>query len=84
MKKSRGQSLYIVCTHLSAGGFEPTKFSKRGLDRNSVLEEGWWERRGGDLFQGGGCYFYIKNKLKSELFKGCVHYIFVSLSLSQK
>ena len=37
-----------------------------GLTRPQVLEGGCWERRG-DFFQ-GGCNFYIKNKLKSEIF----------------
>ena len=47
----------------------PTKFSKRGsLTGPQFVEEGCWER-GGNLFQGGGgCSFYIKNKLKSETF----------------
>ena len=54
---------------LSAGGRvePPTKFSKwgggggGGLSRTLI-----W--RGGDLFERGGCNFYIKNKLKSEIF----------------
>ena len=45
-------------------------FTKRGgggqLDRISVFRGGSWER-GGDFFQ-GGCSFYIKIKLKSEIF----------------
>ena len=49
-------------------GVEPTtKFSKRGrLDRISVFRGGCLER-GGNFFQ-AGCSFYIKNKLKSEIF----------------
>ena len=37
--------------------------------KNFFLEEGCLERGGekGDLFQ-GGCSFYTKNKLKSEIF----------------
>ena len=37
-----------------------------GLGRISIFRGGCWER-GGDFFQ-GGCSFYIKNKLKSEIF----------------
>ena len=53
----------------STCGVEPlTKFSKRGgLDRISIFRGGCWEG-GGDFFQRGGCSFYIKNKLKSEIF----------------
>ena len=36
------------------------------LTGSNFLEEGCWEK-GGDLFQ-GDCSFYIKNKLKSEIF----------------
>ena len=76
------RSVYIVRTppsllpppFLFAGrgreaGFEPpTKFSKRGgLKEFQFLERGCWER-GGWRFPGGGCNFYIKNKLKSEIF----------------
>ena len=39
----------------------PTKFSKGGLDRISIF------RRGLTFFR-GGCSFYIKNKLKFEIF----------------
>ena len=56
---------------LSAGGrgdgwFEPsTKFSKRrGLTGSQRVVAG---KDRGDFFQ-GGCSFYIKNKLKSEIF----------------
>ena len=47
--------------------------NKGGLDRVSIFRGGCWERSG-DLFQdgglgeGGGGSFYIKNKLKSEIF----------------
>ena len=59
--------------HLSAGGWEfepPAKFSKRGeVNMVLIFRGGCWER-GGDFFQGGGgCSFYIKNKLKAEIFK---------------
>ena len=37
-----------------------------GLTGPQFLEGGCWER-GGDFFQ-GGCNFYIKDKLKSEIF----------------
>ena len=46
----------------------PTRFLKRKLrDRISIYKRGCWERRV-DLFQGGRWYFYIKNKLKYEIF----------------
>ena len=33
-----------------------------------IFRGGWWEKGGGDLFE-GGCNFYMKkNKLKSEIF----------------
>ena len=64
----------IVCTPLlpiSAGGVDPpTKFSKKGgLIGPQLLEESCRER-GMTFFRGGGrgCNFYIKNKLKSEIF----------------
>ena len=56
-------------------GEPPTKFSKKdggvgggkgGADRILIFRGGYWER-GGDLFQ-GGYSFYIKNKLKSQIF----------------
>ena len=43
-----------------------------GLDRTFIfLDRVRWERRGrGDLFEGGvgGCIFYVKGILKSEIF----------------
>ena len=57
---------------LSPGGMgkrvePPTKFSKWGdFTGSQFLEVGCWQK-GGDLFQ-GGCSFYIKYKLKSEIF----------------
>ena len=46
----------------------PTKFSKRwGLDRISNFREGIARKESGDFFQ-EGCSFYIKNKLKYEIF----------------
>ena len=53
-----------------AGVAPPTKFpKKRGaggvVTGSQFLERGCWEREGD--FQ-GGCSFYIKNKLKSEIF----------------
>ena len=50
------------------GGGEPkTKLSKgRGLKGSQSLKGDCW-KRGGDFFQ-GGCSFYIKNKLKPEIF----------------
>ena len=41
-------------------------FKDGGLTGSQFLEEGWWER-GGWLSE-GGCSFYIKSKLKSEIF----------------
>ena len=80
-KRSRlgSDDLYIVCTPSppflqgwggGVGVEPPTKFSKKrggDLTGSQLLEEGCWER-GGDFFQGGGCDFHIKNKLKSEIF----------------
>ena len=50
-------------------GIEPsTKFCKSGgLTGPQLLEVNCWEK-GGDFFQGEGCNFHIKNKLKSEIF----------------
>ena len=43
----------------------PTNFSKRGhLTGSQFLERGCWETGG----SGWGCSFYIKNKLKSQVF----------------
>ena len=42
-------------------------FKKEGFNGISILEGGCWER-GSDFFQ-KGYNFYIKNKLKSEIFK---------------
>ena len=42
-------------------------FQKGGLTGPQFLEEGYWEK-GGWPYSGGGCSFYIKNKLKSEIF----------------
>ena len=53
---------------LSAGGVEPpTKYSKRGGLTRPQLSEEVAGKEGDDFFQ-GGCNFYIKNKLKSEIF----------------
>ena len=45
------------------------KNQKGGLGRIQFLEEGCWER-GGWPFSGKeeGCSFFVKNKLKSEIF----------------
>ena len=60
----------IVFTLLSAGGVEPpTKFSKGEggrLDKTLTFRGSSWER-GGTFFR-GVCNFYIKNKVKSEIF----------------
>ena len=52
---------YSVYPLLSAGGG-----GERILGMISILEKGCWER-GGHLFQ-GGFSFFLKNKLKSEIF----------------
>ena len=49
------------------GGWAPYQIlKKRGLRVSQFLDGGYWEREG-DLFN-GGFSFYIKNKLKSEMF----------------
>ena len=42
-------------------------FKKGGLDRTSTLRRGLLKKRGVTFFR-GGCNFYKKNKLKSEIF----------------
>ena len=61
------QFYVILCIppRLSAGG--GGGFKKEGFNGISILEGGCWER-GSDFFQ-KGYNFYIKNKLKSEIFK---------------
>ena len=56
------------------GGWEaepPTKFSKiggvGGLDNTSTFRGGFWGKRGMTFFR-EGYNFYIKNKLKYEIF----------------
>ena len=62
--------LKLIITSLAAGksGIEPPiKFSKGGgLTGPQLIKWGCWER-GGAFFM-GGCSFYIKNKLKSDIF----------------
>ena len=62
--------LFIAGRGREAGFEPPTKFSKRGgLKEFQFLERSWSERGGGRFpGGGGGCNFYIKNKLKSEIF----------------
>ena len=56
-------------THRCAkGGDCQPNFKSEGLTGPQLLEMNCWEREG-DFFQGKGCNFYIKNKLKSEIFK---------------
>ena len=57
------------CSKSAWGDGHPTKSSKRewGLTGSELVEEGCWER-GSHFFQGGGYKFYIKSKLKSEIF----------------
>ena len=49
----------------------PTKFSKNrgggGLEYASNFRRGFWGKRGMTFFR-EGCNFYIKNKLKYEIF----------------
>ena len=57
---------------MSTGGIEPpTKFSKREglvlLGPQFLEAPGLVGKKGGELFQ-GGCNFYIKSKLKYEVF----------------
>ena len=64
------QFYVILCIppRLSAGGGGGGgRFKKEGFNGISILEGGCWER-GSDFFQ-KGYNFYIKNKLKSEIFK---------------
>ena len=56
---------------LGEGGWTSYQIFKTGggggLTGPPFLEGSCWER-GGDLFQGEGCNFYIKNKVKPETF----------------
>ena len=53
---------------LMEGGGPLIKFSKGGgLTGTQFLEGVAWKERA-DSFQWGGCSFYIKHKLKSEIF----------------
>ena len=72
--------MFIVCTPphppFSAGEGEvepPTKFSKRGegggLTESQFLEGSLLGKQRWLILEGGGCSFYLKNKLKSEIFK---------------
>ena len=65
------KSVVIVCTPLFLlGGGEvetPIHFSKGRLDRTSIFIEGVAGKEGGDFFR-DNCNFYIKNKLKPEIF----------------
>ena len=71
---SGGFICYSVHPPLFAGGlnFVPNFQKDGGGDFTQLhfLEEGWWEI-GSGFFQGGGrgLNFYIKSKLKSEIFK---------------
>ena len=72
-------STCIVCTTLSDGGWGEGRgggvnlqpnFKKGVLKGPQFLDGACWKRVG-DLFQGRGgkdCNFYIKSKLKSEIF----------------
>ena len=44
------------------------KKGEGGLTGPQVLERGCWERGGWLFSREGGCNFYVKNKLKSEIF----------------
>ena len=60
----------IVCTPFSAEKVESRSNFKKGegmgLTESQFLEGDFWERGGG--FFHGSCSFYIKNKLKSEIY----------------
>ena len=72
----------IVCTTptttppapLSAGGSWTSYqiFKERGLDRALIFRGGLVRKRGVTFLrgEGGSCNFYVKNKLKSEIFNG--------------
>ena len=49
------------------GGEPPIYFSKGRLDRTAIFIGGVAGKEGGDFFR-DNCNFYIKNKLKSEIF----------------
>ena len=58
-----------ICWRRGGGGSLHLNLQKEGLDRISIFRgrgRGGWEG-GGDFFH-GGCSFYIKHKLKSEVF----------------
>ena len=59
----------IVCTPSFSAGEGVHIFKKKGggLTEPQFLEEGYWEK-GRWPYSGGGCSFYIKNKLKPEIF----------------
>ena len=65
-----GRSHDILCTPVSVGGGvePPIRFLKRwgGLTGSQFLEGVCWER--GVTFFRRGCNFYVRNKLKSDLF----------------
>ena len=48
----------------------PTIFCGGGGLTGSQILEGACRERGGDIFYGRGCSFYIKKLLKSEIFNG--------------
>ena len=64
------QCFFDLFCVIALGVEPPTKFSKKsgggGFTGSQFLEGGCWER-GGSLLS-GGCSFYIKNKIKSEIF----------------
>ena len=73
----------IMCTTppLFTGGWMSCQIFKKGvLTGPQFLEGGCWEK-GGNLFQ-EGCSFYIKNKLKSEIFNDKKFYEQKCFSLS--
>ena len=64
--------IFIVCTptpppFLLGGGWTSYQIFKKGsLIGPQLLEGGWWERS--EWLFSGGCNFYIKDKVKSEIF----------------
>ena len=64
-------SFSIVCTPLSGGRRWASYqiFEKGGIERSLVFRGGLVRKRGVTFLRGaGGCDFYVKNKLKSEIF----------------
>ena len=68
-KVSANKSAEELCLMIpKSHSVPPTKFSKRGgLDRTSTVRGGLLGKMEMTFFR-GSCNFYVKNKLKSEIF----------------